>query len=58
MMAGMCRYRDITESRVSLGDLAIMNELLDLRDYNDWVAQERARVPDPRPSPFDVFRQR
>ena len=57
MAAGLCRYTDVSESRVDLGDLAAMNEILDVREYNDRVMAERAR-PRPEPSnPFDVFRR-
>jgi len=54
----MCQYLDVTESRVSLGDLAVMNELLDLKEYNDWVAFERLKPPEEPRNPFDVFKRR
>jgi hypothetical protein len=58
-MAGMCQYLDVTESRVSLGDLAVMNELLDLKDYNDWVTAQwqNEQLAPPPPNPFDVFKR-
>jgi hypothetical protein len=57
-LAGLCSYRDVIESKVDLCDIATMNELLDVRDYNDRVMSERINPPapdQPHPNPFDVF---
>ena len=57
MAAGLCQYTDISENRVDLGDIAMMNEILDVKEYNDEVVAERNR-PKPEPTnPFDVFRR-
>ena len=59
-MAGLCSYTDVSESRVSLCDIAVMNELLDVRAYNNWLTQQyaiEAREPPTVPNPFDVFRR-
>lgn len=40
VLAGLCTYRDVTENRVDLCDIATMNELLDLQRSNDRRVQE------------------
>jgi hypothetical protein len=40
MLAGLVHYRDIIENRVDLCDIAVMNELLDVRDYNSYQLAE------------------
>lgn len=55
----MCSYRDVSESRVDLGDLAVMNELLDVQDYNNRLAIEAQQRPaDPGPLLRDYDRIR
>lgn len=57
VLAGLCSYRDVTENRVDLCDIATMNELLDVRSYNERVLLEEhqkqreraARSPGPWP---------
>jgi hypothetical protein len=41
-VAGLCSYRDITESRVDLCAIAEMNELLDVRNENSRRLAEAA----------------
>jgi len=57
VVAGLCNYRDVSESRVSLGDLAVMNELLDVKDFNDWAAAQHGRDAEQPPTtdPFARF---
>lgn len=49
MLAGLCSYRDIVESRVDFCDLAVMNELLDVQQINQrrWLEHERNRPEEP-----------
>lgn len=41
VLAGLCSYRDVSESRVDLADLATMNELLDVQAVNARRLAER-----------------
>ena len=50
MLQGLCSFTDVTESRVDLADLALMNELLDLQSYNDRLLTEARQAPVPPPS--------
>ena len=40
VLAGLCSYRDVNESRVDLCDIAIMNELLDVQTINNRIRAE------------------
>jgi hypothetical protein len=57
VLAGLCSYRDVSESQVDLYDVATMNELLDVKTANDRRVQEaeakarRQRHPE-NPFPF------
>jgi hypothetical protein len=47
VLAGLCSFTDITESRVDLADVALMNELLDIRAVNDRRLNQVQQQPDP-----------
>ena len=47
VLAGMISFTDVSESRVDLADLALMNELLDLQHYNDRVLTEARQHQQP-----------
>ena len=55
MLAGLCHYRDVSESKVDLCDLAIMNELLDVKEYNDWLVSQDTE-PEPELPPWQTPR--
>jgi hypothetical protein len=57
-MYGLCSYTDVKFSRVDLCDLAAMNELIDIKEYNDAVRDaDRTHALTPPASPFDAFRR-
>ena len=49
-MAGMCSYRDVTESRVDLADLALMNDLITVKRVNEQRAAEAQQKDQERSS--------
>ena len=40
-MAGMCRYESLIDGTLSLADVALMNDALDVRDDNQAIAQRK-----------------
>lgn len=44
VVAGCCRFESLVDGTLSLGDIAVMNEALDVRDENErryYAARER-----------------
>lgn len=43
VIAGMCRYESLTDGSLDLADLALMNEVLDVKTENQLKAQEHGK---------------
>ena len=43
-MAGLCRYESLKDGTLTLCDIAALNDALDVREDNEWLAaQEQQR---------------
>ena len=48
-MAGLCRYESLKDGTLTLCDIAALNDALDVREDNEWLAaqeQQRKRAVD------------
>lgn len=44
VFAGLCRYESLVDGTLTLADIALLNEALDVRDENDRRAEESTKV--------------
>ncbi len=43
VLAGLCQAESILNSTLDLGDVALLNELLDIREYNQSLTESKPR---------------
>jgi hypothetical protein len=41
-MAGLCKYESLLDGTLSLADIALMNDAMDVRDDNEAIARKMA----------------
>lgn len=54
VMAGLCRYESLKDGTLTLCDIAALNDALDVREDNEWLAaqeQQRKQAVDKEVSP-------